>query len=110
MVGLLSRFEPTDKEGYNLLKACHISISALKYSQTDAHYILPKNNRLASCRQHPWFTMHLPRYLAVMQADTIANAGIVDQEVVEEVARLGFDRDFVASSIKDRVQNKVSFP
>lgn len=51
--------------------------------------------------------MHLPRYLAVMQADTIANAAIVDPEVVQEVARLGFDREFVASSIKDRVQNKV---
>ena len=28
-------------------------------------------------RQHPWFTLHLPRYLAVMQADTIATAAQV---------------------------------
>lgn len=51
--------------------------------------------------------MHLPRYLAVMQADTIANAAIVDQEVVEEVSRLGFDCGFLTSSIKDKIQNKV---
>ncbi len=31
----------------------------------------------AARRQHPWFTLHLPRYLAVMQADTIATAAQV---------------------------------
>ncbi len=33
--------------------------------------------RAATRRQHPWFTLHLPRYLAVMQADTIATAAQV---------------------------------
>ena len=33
------------------------------------------------CRQHPWFTLHLPRYLAVMQADTIATAAQVGSRV-----------------------------
>ena len=42
-----------------------------------------------------------------MQADTIANAAIVDQDVLAEVARLGFDREYVAQSVKERVQNKV---
>ena len=37
------------------------------------------------CRQHPWFTVHLPRYLAVMQADTVASATSIDEEVVAEV-------------------------
>lgn len=37
------------------------------------------------CRQHPWFTVHLPRYLAVMQADTVASATSVDDEIVSEV-------------------------
>ena len=37
------------------------------------------------CRQHPWFTVHLPRYLAVMQADTVASATSVDDDIVSEV-------------------------
>ena len=43
-----------------------------------------------------------------MQADTVANATLVDAETVDEVARLGFHRDFVANSVKDRLQNKVN--
>ncbi len=38
-------------------------------------------------RQHPWFTVRLPRYLAVMQADTVASATCVDNEIVSEVRR-----------------------
>ena len=45
-----------------------------------------------------------------MQADTLGNATLVDAETVDEVARLGFHRDFVANSVKDRLQNKVCLP
>ena len=58
-------------------------------------------------RQHPWFMLHLPRYLAVMQADTIASAATIDEDMVREVAKLGFDRDTIIRSIKAREQNKV---
>ena len=58
-------------------------------------------------RQHPWFMLHLPRYLAVMQADTIASAATIDEDMVREVAKLGFDRDTIVRSIKAREQNKV---
>lgn len=58
-------------------------------------------------RQHPWFTLHLPRYLAVMQADTIASTAMIDEEIVHEVCKLGFKRDEVIESIKARAQNKV---
>ena len=60
------------------------------------------------CRQHPWFRLHLPRYLAVMQADTVATSTHVDDDVVDEVVRLGFSRGEVAESVKSRSQNKVS--
>ena len=59
-------------------------------------------------RQHPWFTMHLPRYLAVMHSDTIASATAVDEELVREVEALGFDRNFLIESIRTRQQNKVT--
>ena len=60
--------------------------------------------RLRGCRQHPWFTMHLPRYLAVMQADTVATASSIDSDLVAEVGRLGFDRDLIIDSLQNRVQ------
>ena len=58
-------------------------------------------------RQHPWFTYHLPRYLAVMQADTIASTAMIDDDIVHEVVKLGFKRREVVESIKSRAQNKV---
>jgi len=48
--------------------------------------------------------MHLPRYLAVMQAETVATASSIDSELVSEVAALGFDREFITESIRHRVQ------
>ena len=60
-------------------------------------------------RQHPWFTLHLPRYLAVMQAGTVATSATLDPEIVEEVSRLtGYPADSVAESVRARVQDKVS--
>ena len=51
--------------------------------------------------------MHLPRYLAVMQADPVAAGAQLDEDIVREVVRLGFTRDFVAESLRARQQNKV---
>ena len=62
------------------------------------------------CRQHPWFTLHLPRYLAVMQADTIANTATLDEDILHEVVKLGFKRQEVVKSIQKRSQNKVRLP
>ena len=62
------------------------------------------------CRQHPWFTLHLPRYLAVMQADTIANTAMLDEDILHEVVKLGFKRQDVVKSIQKRSQNKVRLP
>ena len=60
-------------------------------------------------RQHPWFTLHLPRYLAVMQADTVANTAMLDEDIVHEVVKLGFKRSDVVKSIQKRSQNKVDW-
>ena len=62
------------------------------------------------CRQHPWFTLHLPRYLAVMQADTAANTAMLDEDILHEVVKLGFKRQDVVKSIQKRSQNKVRLP
>jgi 5'-AMP-activated protein kinase catalytic alpha subunit len=51
--------------------------------------------------------VHLPRYLAVMQADPVAAGAQLDEDIVREVVRLGFTRYFVAESLRARQQNKV---
>jgi hypothetical protein len=40
---------------------------------------------LLQVRCHPWFTEHLPRYLAVMQADTAVTSPRLDEEMIHEV-------------------------
>lgn len=68
-----------------------------------------KRITIPEIRQHPWFTLHLPRYLAVMQAGTVATSATLDPEIVEEVSRLtGYPADTVADSVKARVQDKAS--
>eukprot|EP00884_Botryococcus_braunii_P009517 jgi/Botrbrau1/18567/Bobra.0367s0013.1 len=59
-------------------------------------------------RQHPWFTVHLPRYLAVMQADTVGSATAVDEELVREVQNLGFPAAELVDAIRNRVTNKAT--
>ena len=53
-----------------------------------------KRITIPEIRQHPWFTVRLPRYLAVMQADTVASATTIDEEVVVEVGRCSFSEIF----------------
>mmetsp|Transcript_2344 Transcript_2344/g.7017 ORF Transcript_2344/g.7017 Transcript_2344/m.7017 type:complete len:506 (-) Transcript_2344:768-2285(-) len=67
-----------------------------------------KRITIPEIRQHPWFTVHLPRYLAVMQADTVASATSVDDEIVSEVERLGFSRVAIMDALKGRHQNKAA--
>ncbi|RMZ53873.1 hypothetical protein APUTEX25_005619 [Auxenochlorella protothecoides] len=67
-----------------------------------------KRITIPEIRQHPWFSVHLPRYLAVMHTDPVASAAALDEEVVGEVARLGFSPSFLAASVQRREQNKAT--
>ena len=91
----------------SVLKLCRHQPS-LAVLAVQLPHIQASGRRLSMpCRQHPWFMQHLPRYLAVMQADTMATSANIDQEMVDEVVRLGFTRSHIVSSLKSRVQNKV---
>ncbi|KFM28770.1 SNF1-related protein kinase catalytic subunit alpha KIN10 [Auxenochlorella protothecoides] len=68
-----------------------------------------KRITIPEIRQHPWFSVHLPRYLAVMHTDPVASAAALDEEVVGEVARLGFSPSFLAASVQRREQNKATW-
>lgn len=43
-----------------------------------------------------------------LQADTVVGSIRIDEEMVNEVVRLGFDRDMLLDSIKNRAQNKAT--
>lgn len=42
------------------------------------------------------------------QAETVVGSPRIDEEMVGEVVRLGFDREFVLDSIRARAQNKAT--
>lgn len=67
-----------------------------------------KRITIPEIRQHPWFTTHLPRYLAVMQADTIMTAPRIDPEILEDVVKRGFDKEAVIESLTTRGQSKAT--
>lgn len=58
---------------------------------------------MALHRQHGWFTVKLPRYLAV-QADGMAASMHLDEDIVHEVGKLGFPRAQLVQSLRRREQ------
>lgn len=67
-----------------------------------------KRITIPEIRQHPWFALHLPRYLAALPPVTVAQTQKIDGEILEEVANLGFDREMTIESIKSRMHNKAT--
>eukprot|EP00249_Psilotum_nudum_P020467 c27717_g1_i3 orf=184-1776(-) len=65
-----------------------------------------KRVTIAEIRQHPWFQHHLPRYLAVPPPDTIRQAKRIDEDILQEVVKMGFDRSRLVDSLQNRIQNK----
>ncbi|KAL6994185.1 SNF1-related protein kinase catalytic subunit alpha kin10 [Sarracenia purpurea var. burkii] len=65
-----------------------------------------KRMTIPEIRQHPWFQAHLPRYLAVPPPDTMQQAKKIDEEILQEVTMMGFDRNSLVDSLRNRVQNE----
>jgi 5'-AMP-activated protein kinase catalytic alpha subunit len=66
-----------------------------------------KRITIPEIRQHLWFAYNLPRYLAVGHPETVLSTHSVDEEVLKEVTRLGFDREAVIESLKWRIPDKA---
>eukprot|EP01026_Neomeris_dumetosa_P049397 TRINITY_DN4301_c0_g2_i1.p4 TRINITY_DN4301_c0_g2~~TRINITY_DN4301_c0_g2_i1.p4 ORF type:complete len:237 (-),score=33.85 TRINITY_DN4301_c0_g2_i1:340-1050(-) len=64
-----------------------------------------KRITIPEIRQHPWFTVHLPRYLAVMQ-ESVSCIPQIDEDVVQDVVKMGFEREVLVEALKNRQQNK----
>ncbi|PIA62872.1 hypothetical protein AQUCO_00200708v1 [Aquilegia coerulea] len=67
-----------------------------------------KRMTIPEIRQHPWFQAHLPRYLAVPPPDTKQQAKKIDEDIVQEVIRMGFDRNQLLESLRNRLQNEAT--
>lgn len=65
-----------------------------------------KRMSIPDIRAHPWFQAHLPRYLAVPPPDTSQQAKKIDEEILQEVLKMGFDRTALTESLRSRVQNE----
>ncbi|KAG4969726.1 hypothetical protein JHK85_036147 [Glycine max] len=65
-----------------------------------------KRMTIPEIRQHPWFQVHLPRYLAVPPPDTLQQAKKIDEEILQEVVNMGFDRNQLVESLSNRIQNE----
>ncbi|GAB2227248.1 hypothetical protein Droror1_Dr00009061 [Drosera rotundifolia] len=65
-----------------------------------------KRMTIQEIRQHRWFQDHLPRYLAVPPPDSMQQAKKIDEEILQEVVRMGFDRNQLVESLRNRIQNE----
>ncbi|KAK9012589.1 hypothetical protein V6N11_040634 [Hibiscus sabdariffa] len=82
-----------------------------------------KRMTIPEIRQHPWFQAHLPRYLAVphqIQCSKrrrrlgllcslcllLDTGKYIDEEILQEVVRMGFDRNHLIESLRNRIQNE----
>ncbi|KAJ0098977.1 hypothetical protein Patl1_21854 [Pistacia atlantica] len=54
------------------------------------------------------FQAHLPRYLAVPPPDTMQQAKKIDEEILKEVVKMGFDQTQVVESLRNRIQNEAT--
>ncbi|KAF8390188.1 hypothetical protein HHK36_024710 [Tetracentron sinense] len=67
-----------------------------------------KRITIPEIRQHPWFQAHLPRYLAVPPPDTMQQAKKIDEEILQEVVKMGYDRNQLVESLRNRLQNEAT--
>ncbi|KAL4577282.1 hypothetical protein LXL04_013388 [Taraxacum kok-saghyz] len=65
-----------------------------------------KRMTIPEIRAHPWFQSHLPRYLAVPPPDSMQQAKKTDEDILKEVIKMGFDKDGLVESLRNRVQNE----
>nr|GMD07650.1 SNF1-related protein kinase catalytic subunit alpha KIN10-like [Ipomoea batatas] len=81
-----------------------------------------KRITIPQIRQHHWFKAHLPRYLAVPPPDAMQHLKkacslihdllvsiiLIDEEILQEVIRKGFDRGQLLASLQNREQNDAT--
>ncbi|XP_071706653.1 SNF1-related protein kinase catalytic subunit alpha KIN10-like [Rutidosis leptorrhynchoides] len=116
LYALLCGTLPFDDENIpNLFKKIKGGIYTLpSHLSTGARDLIPrllvvdpmKRMTIPEIRMHPWFQAHLPRYLAVPPPDSMQQVKKTDEDILTEVIKMGFDRDSLVESLRNRVQNE----
>ncbi|XP_073018905.1 SNF1-related protein kinase catalytic subunit alpha KIN10-like [Primulina eburnea] len=65
-----------------------------------------KRITIPEIRAHPWFLARLPRYLAVPPPDSMQQAKKIEEDIIQEVVKMGFERNSLVDSLQNRVQNE----
>uniref|UniRef100_A0A0E0EMG8 non-specific serine/threonine protein kinase n=1 Tax=Oryza meridionalis TaxID=40149 RepID=A0A0E0EMG8_9ORYZ len=67
-----------------------------------------KRITIREIREHQWFQIRLPRYLAVPPPDTAQQAKMIDEDTLQDVVNLGYEKDHVCESLRNRLQNEAT--
>ncbi|KAL5741305.1 hypothetical protein ACOSP7_028037 [Xanthoceras sorbifolium] len=67
-----------------------------------------KRITIAKIRQHPWFQAHLPHYLAVPSPDRMQQAKKIDEVILKEAVKFGFDQNQLVESLLNEIQNEAT--
>ncbi|KAK3147569.1 hypothetical protein QOZ80_3BG0284010 [Eleusine coracana subsp. coracana] len=67
-----------------------------------------KRITIREIREHQWFQICLPPYLAVPPRDTSQQAKMIDEDTLRDVVNLGFNKDHVCESLCNRLQNEAT--
>ncbi|KAK3030327.1 hypothetical protein RJ639_038960, partial [Escallonia herrerae] len=58
--------------------------------------------------EHPWFELHLPRYIAFPSANEMYSMNTITEDVVKEMVKIGFDGREVVGSLHNGLQNEAT--
>lgn len=67
-----------------------------------------KRITIPEIRQHAWFQVQLPCHLAVPPPDTAQQVKKINEEVLQEVVNLGFERNQLVESLLNRMQDEAT--
>ncbi|MQL92090.1 hypothetical protein Taro_024707 [Colocasia esculenta] len=67
-----------------------------------------KRMTIPEIRQHPWFQAYLPRYLAVPPPDSTQQVKKIDEDILQEVIKMNFDRNHLIEALRNRIQNEAT--
>lgn len=72
-------------------------------------FVVDPVNRISvpEIRRHPWFQEHIPLYIASTAIDSLYDTTKVDEEVVREMVKMGFDIHEVVRSLLNHLQNEI---
>ncbi|CAD6333097.1 unnamed protein product [Miscanthus lutarioriparius] len=67
-----------------------------------------KRITIREIREHVWFNIQLPRYLAVPPPDTAQQVKKLNEETLNDVLNMGFDKNQLIASLQNRLQNEAT--